>query len=557
MTLEPPIPHEVDCLVLGGGITGAGVAREAALRGLRVLLIDCEDFASGTSHLTSKLVHGGLRYLDQGYIRLAFQGVRERNRLVSTLAPHLVHPIRFLIPYDRRRSVNFLATAVGINAYDLMGAYQSVPRSRAMFEGAMRAVCPLLRPHPFGVAFWDAQTHDARLVMAVLRTAERHGGLIRNYTALSSAEFRDGVWTLGLRCSDTGAALQVRARCVVNATGPWAPRTAELLGQPAAPMRWIKGAHILLRRPADYGDCAVVIRSVRDGRPLWVVPWEARLMVGSTESAYDGDLRRVRADAQDVQDLFESFAAYFPQAALTRADIRMTFAGVRPIIDQAARDANHMSREHRVEVDAGRALITVMGGKLTTFRLMAESAVDAAFGVIGAAETVGGARRARREPLWPAALNGDGAAMAVQPGMAGPSSDLQPSASSSSSMRWLMLYGRDGEALAASAGWGEEGEALFGPLPYTLAELRYLVRSEHVHGLLDLLKRRTAVYFLADDLDAGVLGRLCRVLATETGWDAARQQREIADVLAERAADLAALSGSAEAPRRTGLAACA
>ncbi|MDO8630796.1 MAG: FAD-dependent oxidoreductase, partial [Phycisphaerales bacterium] len=285
------MPGEVDCLVLGGGITGAGVARDAAMRGLRTVLVDSHDFASGTSHLTSKLIHGGLRYLEHCHFRLVAEGIVERDRLLNRMAPNLVAPLRFVIPFEGSRFPKWLLTVCGLQLYGLAEWLRSGRRSSPLLAAGMKRHYPALLPHPFGVNFWDAQTNDARLVMATVRTAYAAGAAVHNYTSVTDvARDKDG-WNVRLRCELDDREWTLRARSIINATGPWSPMTARRLGVEPQELLWVKGSHLLLRRPPDFGRDAVIINSVRDRRALWIIPWETRLIVGSTESLYRGDLR--------------------------------------------------------------------------------------------------------------------------------------------------------------------------------------------------------------------------------------------------------------------------
>lgn len=539
----------MDCLVLGGGITGAGVARDAAMRGHRVWLVDSHDFASGTSHLTSKVVHGGLRYLEHGHIRPVVEGIVERYRLLDRIAPNLVHPLKFVLPFEGHRFPKWLATLSGLQLYGLAEWYRCNQPSTPMLGVRLRRDYPAMRPHPFAVTFWDAQTNDARLVMAALRTAEREGAVLRNYTRLSGARFANGAWIV--RLTDTSACdpevgYTIRAKSVVNATGPWSPLTAELIGAEPRPLFWIKGSHILLNRPARFGRDAIVIQSVRDRRPLWVIPWENRLIVGTTESRYEGDLRHVRPTADEVEDLYASFAHYFPGLGIMRGEICGAYAGVRPIIPQEVDSANSLSREHRIEVDAARRLVTVSGGKLTTFRRIAEQAVDQIDALLARDAPQGPLRdRLRHAMLWP---------------------DLTLSQSRRFCANLWRLYGGDGingeviEHLVRHQGWdssailrGAAGRKrllcpLYEGLPYTLAELAYLSRVERVRHLIDLVKRRTSLYFLAERSGIDSLPRIVKHVAPLLGWNEARQARELSMVADEFRADMAWRGDSAAVP---------
>jgi glycerol-3-phosphate dehydrogenase len=532
------VPQKVDCLVLGGGITGAGVARDAAIRGLGVVLIDCNDFASGTSHLTSKLVHGGLRYLEHGHIRPVVEGIVERYRLLDRMAPNLVRPLRFVMPFEGHRFPKWAATLCGLQLYGLPEWYRCGRLSDPMLGVRLRRDYPTMLAHPFAVTFWDAQTNDARLVMATLRTAEAQGAAILNYTSVVGAHFNGDYWTVGLRSQWDSREWTVSARAIVNATGPWSPLAAEILGAEPMELWWIKGSHILLRRFAGFGEDAIVIRSIRDRRPLWVIPWHNRLIVGTTESRYFGDLRNVRPTPDEIDDLFESSVHYFPTAGLNRGDIRCAYAGVRPITPQTGQSENGLSREHRIDVDRRHRLVTIMGGKLTTFRRMAEQAVDQVEHLLGRSlPSFELRRRLRGALLWPGLTPAEGknlcAALPRPHGRRGGEANVAE--------HLVRHYGSDASMiLKETLHHPELGDPLFDGVPYCLAELAYLCRTERVFHLLDLVKRRTPLYFLVDGCGLPYLPAIVDRLAPFLGWDVERQTDELSAVAGEFQADVQA-----------------
>jgi glycerol-3-phosphate dehydrogenase len=534
------MPGEADCLVLGGGITGAGVARDAAMRGLRTVLVDSHDFASGTSHLTSKLIHGGLRYLEHCQFRLVAEGIIERDRLLNRMAPNLVAPLRFVIPFEGNRCPKWLLTVCGLQLYGLTEWLRSGRRSNPLLAASMKHRYPALLPHPFGVNFWDAQTNDARLVMATVRTAYAAGAAVRNYTSVTDAAHDKDGWNVRLRCELDGREWTLRARSIINATGPWSPMTARLLGVEPQELMWLKGSHLLLRRPPDFGRDAVIINSVRDRRALWIIPWETRLIVGSTESLYRGDLRNVRPESDEVDDLFDSFTRYFARLGLTRRDILGAYAGVRPIVSQDGESENSLSRRHEILIDDERRMITITGGKLTTFRNMAEKAVDHAEHLLGRPPATHAVRsRLRCELLWPGLARPDmkklTTAFERNHSRSGSSAAIIP--------HLVRHYGSQASTiLDAIAAEPRLGEPLYDGLPYCLAELAYLCESENVGRLLDLVKRRTPLYFLADNGSLGRLPQVVEHVAPILGWSPARQAEEWAAVADEFRADTQAFA---------------
>lgn len=552
---DESIPPQVDCLILGGGITGAGVARDAAMRGLSTLLLESRDFASGTSHVTSKLIHGGLRYLQHGHFRLVLEGIVERERLLTSIAPHLVRPLRFLVTFGANELPRWTAAVAASQLYGLLQWWHTGLRSGVVSGRGLRRDYPLLAGDSLGIRFWDAQANDARLVIASLRSASSMGARIRNYTRVVAAEPGGDGWTVELVDGD-GNSSSVRAATLVNATGPWSALTSEWLGTSTTPTMWIKGSHILLQRPVDFGDDAVVLRSVRDGRILWAVPWHNRVMVGSTESHFEGDLREVHPSRAEIDDLFESFVAAFPYSGVTRGSIRCAYAGIRPIVQQETSCENSLSRRHCIEVDEARRLVTVSGGKLTTFRRMAEETVDRISDLLHRPQpTRDVRRRLRNMPLWPglsaretADLERDWAALFHRQGVA-------PETVS----HLIRQYGADARGiLDEGVSHPEQLRPVSQDLPHSLAEFRYVARHERVRHMSDIVKRRTGLYFLANEFGEAMLSHIARAVGPVLGWDEQRQDREVDATLLEFEADVSEVGAEYSALRvRDRRAACA
>lgn len=516
----------VDCLILGGGITGAGIARDATIRGLRTLLLDDSDFAGGTSHVTSKLIHGGLRYLEHGHVRLVWEGLVERNRLQHRLAPHLLRPIRFAVPFSVDRWPKWLATALVLPLYDLVGGALPGTCSRPMLGGTLARTCPLLESFPLAVTFCDAQVHDARLVMATLRTAEHRGAALMNYTQVVSSRHDASGWHLISYRSATRRTISVHARCVVNATGPWSPATAELLGRPAAPLKWLKGSHVVLHLPDGFGDAAVIFPSIRDRRPLWAIPWLGRLLLGTTERELGGLPRLVEPSRDEIDELLRSFGRAFPRLPARLLDPIGAFAGVRPIADTVDARPNGLSRRHRIDEDRGTHLVTVAGGKLTTFRLAAEEAGDAVDRVLSITpRPFPLRRRLRSEPLWPG-LGATAHRRTRKQLSAHPARQL---VSDQQFDHLVSCYGTDAARILEDIALRPDGSApLIGGLPHGLAELRYLCRTEWVMHLTDLLDRRTPFLQLAESECRRLAEPIADRIAPVLGWSASRVAEEIA-----------------------------
>ena len=370
-----------DLLVIGGGIVGAGIARDAAMRGVSVALIEQGDFASGTSSKTSKLIHGGLRYLEHGHLRLVFESLRERG-VLRAIAPGLVHPVSLLLPVyqgDRRGPWTINA---GLWLYDLLAAGRNIRPHRMLSARRALALEPGLRVDGLRAAglYADCQMDDARLCLANILQAAGWGAVCANYVRLRTVLKAEGR-VCGATAEDIrgGRAFEIQARCVINATGPWSDQVRRLSESGAAPrLAPTKGIHLIVPRLAQE---ALFVQGRRDGRMLFLLPWGDYSLVGTTESAAQGPLESLRAEAEEVGYLLEEVNRILPGSHLDAGEVIATFAGARPLLASSG-SATQASREHRIEVDPW-GLISVLGGKFTTYRLMARQAVDLALRLSG------------------------------------------------------------------------------------------------------------------------------------------------------------------------------
>src|SRR2546425_3037256 len=329
------IETTVDVLIIGGGITGVGIARDAALRGFRTALIDKADFGAGTSSHSSRLIHGGIRYLEQRAFHLVFEASHER-RVLLKIAPHLVRPLAFLFPVYRGGRIPAWKLRAGMWLYDLLAIFRNVHWHRWLRAKRARRVEPGLRDRGLvGAAlYYDAQTDDARLVIATVRSAIRAGALAANYVETTALLKPDGrVRGAVVRDVLTGETATIRANVVVNATGPWSDRLRKLDDPQAPPMlRLTKGAHVTVPRRRLGNEHAVTLLSQIDGRVMFVLPWDDLSYIGTTDSDDDVSPDEVRATADDVVYLLRSANAFFPHARLSPADVVASWAGLRPLL---------------------------------------------------------------------------------------------------------------------------------------------------------------------------------------------------------------------------------
>ncbi len=377
-----------DLLILGGGITGAGVALDAALRGFRVALIDKGDFASGTSSVSSKLVHGGLRYLEHGNFRLVYEALHERGRLLHN-APHLVRPLEFIIPfYDGSRLPPWKWRA-GLTLYDLLAGQSNIHRSRPMTRSQIARSFPHLRPRGLrsGAAYYDAQMDDARVCIEVLKSAAAEGACLANYVAAIAFDTQAGE-IRGVRAVDriSGREFSIRARVVLNATGPWVDRLRTLAGDTDGPLlQPTKGVHLVTSNRGL--SCAYLLLHPADGRVFFVIPWmelfprhpatkaiKTKLLIGTTDTRTEESPDNLSVTSEEVNYLLAGFNHYFSNGLHPNA-ILGTFAGLRPLIRSRADQPSAQSREFLVSTSAN-GLVSVAGGKYTTYRHMAEVVTD-------------------------------------------------------------------------------------------------------------------------------------------------------------------------------------
>ncbi|MBI4502475.1 MAG: glycerol-3-phosphate dehydrogenase [Gemmatimonadetes bacterium] len=518
----------VDLLVIGAGSTGAGIARDAAMRGIRTALIDKGDFGSGTSSRSSRLIHGGLRYLELYDWRLVFEASRER-RVLLRIAPHLVWPRSFLFPVYHGGRISRWKLAAGLWLYDALALFRNVKPHRMLGKRALLRSEPGLRERGLtgGARYFDAQCDDARLALANARSARAYGALVANYTGLDHFELADGQ-VRGGRVTDVigGGSFNIRARVVVNATGPWSDAIRALAGEPPV-LRRTKGTHIVVPRERLGNQEALTLTSPIDGRVMFVVPWGDLSYIGTTDTDWDRDPENVAADANDVVYLLRSANAYFPHARLQPEDVLSAWAGLRPLLRPAdPRLPSAVSREHRIEISR-TGLISVLGGKLTTYRSMAEETVNIVLDRLNRAD--GRPRRVpcrtHREPL-PGGEVADLEVVVQDAERDGISHELAE--------RLARSYGSEAPAILRLARSDAHLAAPIVPgYPAIRAELVHAIRREMAITLADLLVRRTHLFYEVTGHAAAEAATVVDLAAAELGWDGIRKASELAAYLDE------------------------
>jgi len=483
-----------DVCVIGGGMAGAGIARDAALRGYRTLLLERKDFAFGTTSRSSKLIHGGLRYLELLDFGLVRESLRERERL-ARLAPHLVHPLPFLVPVYRGAKRGMFMIRAGMKLYDLLTPGKRTEHYRAISRGETLRLERHLEPRDLlgaGYYFDDLLLLPERLCLENVLSAQRWGASVYNHAevvGISSPELRGphSEWDVEARGSLDGAGARVKARVVVNATGPWADQVRRLAGVDGGRrcVRTTKGIHLLLPQLTDH---AIYVAAKRDERMFFVIPWQRFMLVGTTDTDFNGDLDRLAATREEVQYLMQETQRVFPAAKMREEDIYYTYAGVRPLSFEEGKSASAVSRSHKVIAEGhSRSFLSITGTKLTCFRSLAEEAVDAVGRLLGRPQPC------RTHRL---ALDGSDGEETIEVRLwadvpdLGHRSGLEPE----QVQNLLNTYGRRYPAVLALASRSAElKERLCKQNPDIHAQLVHAVEHECAETLSDFMLRRTGI----------------------------------------------------------------
>ncbi|MDP2957941.1 MAG: glycerol-3-phosphate dehydrogenase/oxidase [Longimicrobiales bacterium] len=487
-------PAGWDLIVVGGGATGVGVALDAAARGYEVALLEGSDFGKGTSSRSTKLIHGGVRYLQQGNVPLVMEALRERGILRAN-APHLVHDLPFVVPNYKWWEAPFYG--VGMRVYDAMAGKYGFGTSRTLSREETLERIPNLEDDGLkgGVVYHDGQFDDARLLVALARTAHAQGAALLNYAPVTGL-LKDAtgfVCGVAFRDEESGEVLELRARVVVNATGVFTDAVRRMDDASVRPVvRTSQGVHIVLPRRFLAGDAAIMVPHTDDGRVLFAIPWLDRVLVGTTDTPLDEASLEPRALTEEVDFLLEHARRYMEEDPRPE-DVLSVFAGLRPLVaGEDAHDTAEISREHAVRVsDSG--LVTIAGGKWTTYRKMAEDTVDVAVAVGGLPE----------RPSVTRELNIQGFHR-----HADKFGRLEPFGSDAPDVEALM---------ASKAGWGEP---LHARLDITPGEVAWFARMEMARTVDDVLARRSRALLLDARAASEAAPAVARILSEELGRDA-------------------------------------
>ena len=513
--------EEFDLAIIGGGITGAGIARDAAMRGMKVALIEKGDFASGTSSKSSKMIHGGLRYLKQLNVRLVKESLSEREKLLY-LAPHLVHPIAYLIPIYSGWMERF-GVHIGLTGYDFIAGNSSLGRHRSLSPEEVLLEEPLLREENLsgGFIYYDCLVDDARLTLATVKSAHEHSAVVTNYTrAVGLAKATELMHQVRFREALTGYEGVIRSRVVVAAAGPWTDEVLQLHDHPEPTLRPTKGVHLVFPK-SRLNVNQVVVVPTEDKRIIFVVPRDEFSYVGTTDTDYTGSLDRVLVEAADVRYLLDALNQCFPSLSLDPADIVSSWAGVRPLLKEEGAPSE-VSRDYHIALyEDGLAVIT--GGKLTTYHTMVETLIDQVLeryahrlqGDFQPCRTAKTALVGGEMAEFPSYLKVQCLGLVERWGL-----------SLRTAEHLIHNYGRSHMDIL---GLGLSDRRLLEPLcpgcPVVKAEVIYAVEDEMAVTLEDFMSRRTDLMHF--DGKGRLSGVVAKLMGRRLGWKRARRKAEI------------------------------
>jgi len=498
-----------DVVIIGGGITGAGVMRDAARRGLRTLLLEKGDFASGTSSKSGKLIHGGLRYLRYGHLKLVFESCQERVLLMRNVAPHIITPVRFFLPFYPFSKTPLWLAAIGLFVYDLLSSFKNIGHFKIFSLKNIKSIAPFLQRQELkGVlAYYDGFCPDFRLVIDSLKDGQASGGLALNYMEVKSIIKSKSGFEIEVFDSIQNKNLLIRSLTVVNAAGAWADKILDLSFEKRRfGLKLTEGIHLLLSNSKLQLKGTIALEAPQDGRNLYFIPWGEKVLVGTTDRYNASDADHLQVSKEQVDYLLQAVEKYFPAANITQKDIEAVTIGVRPLIgsDQGVKEEK-ISRDHQLMLSK-EGMISLCGGKLTTYRKMAEQAVDILV------KNFFFARKIERANTHLPISGGDLASL-----------DLESiKAQHSQNHKAIdILYRRYGSNLLKVLALAKEDSEISSPVDalLSISEIRYMIREEWAFHLEDILMRRSDIYYLAKENGFPHLEFYSKIMQQELAWD--------------------------------------
>ena len=508
-----------DMVVIGGGITGAGVARDAAMRGLTCLLLEKGDFASGTSSKSSKLVHGGLRYLQYYNFSLVYEGCRERYILLRKTAPHLVRATRFVFPFYKGAKNPRWLVAMGLALYGLLAIFRNIHLFRFISIKKLLEEEPNLRKEGCvgGLSYYDCKSMDSRLVIDTVKSAAENGAVPFNYCEVTNLDFGENIVKVSATDKISGKKYLFTARMAVNAGGAWADDILEKCAEAKKfNLQMASGIHLIFSKEKLPVNNTLLVEAPEDRRPVFFIPWKENILVGTTDKYFDGNKDKIPVRSDSIDYLLSTVNHYFPAANLTRSDARSVFSGIRTLIEEhVGKSEDEASRDEAILIDE-RGIVSIAGGKLTTYRAMAEKAVG---------EAVTNFFKGRNlKPCGTISPISGGDMNEVKRIKNKQYAFLEPGQLETLCER----YGSNASTiLEYCKAEPELCEYIHPDFTYCRAELRYFVESEFCEKLTDIMFRRSQIYLFETDNGIPIARDVAMYIGSLKGWDNRRIEEEI------------------------------
>ncbi|MCK5073070.1 MAG: glycerol-3-phosphate dehydrogenase/oxidase [Bacteriovoracaceae bacterium] len=510
---------KIDVVVIGGGITGAGIVRDCAMRGLKTMIVEKNDFSSGTSSKSGKLIHGGLRYLEFFQLKLVFESCLERHRLLKIVAPHIVRPVNFVIPFYKTTKHPKWFIALGLLTYDILSLFRNIKHFTNIGRKKLIDMEPLLKKETSkgALAYYDCAALDTRLTIDSIKSAEEAGATILNYTEVKEINFSDAGVDLRVLNLTNNNEYTVSTKTVINATGVWADELMKLTSAPDSfNLKMTSGIHLIFSKERLPISNTLALESVKDKRPLYLVPWKNFVLLGTTDRFFNGDKDNPTIEDSEIDYLLESLNHYFPDQNLTRNDIISITTGIRPLIgSNKGKSEGQISRDYEIITDS-RGMISITGGKLTSYRSMAKKTVDRLI------------KKFFQERDFKKC-------MTISPISGGDIEKINLDDLSKKHhverKKLELLFERYGSNITSILSHGKHDKSKFeyisNDFPYSWAEIDYIVREEFVERLSDLLERRTIIYLSHPCINKETLIKIANYVGSIKDWNENKIQDEI------------------------------